>query len=351
MPDSPLLQAAQAARTAALRSERKAAVNLVNAYGRAWQKLQGDIDALLAAMSELGEPTWAQVERLSLYRQMLTQLETEVSRYATIAENEIDASAKAAVQAALKDSAGMIQAALPGLDAAGVDAALYKLNPDAVSSMIGFLDNGSPLFKNLQRLGPDVAALVADKLREGIILGYNPRKVARIIRDATGQGLTWSLTTARTANLWAYRSASLANYRANSQVVSGWVWWTALDDRCCMGCISQHGSFHTLEETLNGHHSCRCAMLPQTKSYAELGLPGVTEEPPSYETGEAWFKGQPETAQRDLMGPAMFDAWRAGEFAFGDLSVPYTDDTYGEMRRAASLKDLLGERAKTYYAK
>ena len=49
------------------------------------------------------------------------------------------------------------------------------------------------------------------------------------------------------------------------------------------------------------------------------------------------------------MGGAMFDAWRAGEFRFGELSVRYDDAVYGDMLREASLVGLLGERAEAYY--
>jgi hypothetical protein len=92
-----------------------------------------------------------------------------------------------------------------------------------------------------------------------------------------------------------------------------------------------------------------CAMLPLTRSYADLGFAGIDEAPQTFETGAAWFARQSAATQQALMGPSMWDAWRAGEFAFSDLSVPYQDDVYGEMLREASLKGLLGKRAQNYY--
>lgn len=348
---SPLLLAAARFRAALLRAERQAAARLVRAYGTAYQRLQGDIEALLAAIAALESPTWGQVQRLSLYRALLAAIEDQVGRYAIIAENEIAQGVEASITAALRDSQRLVAAALPGFDPVRLRAAWATLNPEAVMAMAGFLGDDSPLYVSLRRLGADVAAIVADHLRDGIVLGYNPRKVARLIRDSTGQGLTWSLNTARTANLWAYRTANHASYQANSHVVEGWVWWAELGSgRTCLSCVNMHGSLHPLDEVLNDHHSGRCTPLPQTRSYRELGL-DVAEERPAITTGEAWFRGLPAAEQRAIMGPAMYDAWKAGQFTFADLSAAYTDDVYGPMLREASLKGLLGERAKAYYSR
>lgn len=347
----PLLQAVERFRQAVLRQERAAAVRLVRAYGAAYQRLQGDIEALSAAISELPSPTWGQVERLSLYRSLQAQIADEIGRYAVIAENEIGQGAETALAAGLRDSERLVQLSLPGLEPAQLRGLWVRLNPDAVLTMAGFLEQESPLFINLRRLGDDVAALVADKLREGIILGFSPRKVARIIRDTAGQGLTWSLNTARTANVWAYRLASHANYRANLHVVTSWIWYAQIGDpRTCLSCVNMHGSEHPLSEVLNDHHSGRCTPLPKTVRYRDLGL-DVPEEPVSVPRGEDWFGTLGTAQQREMMGPSLYAAWRAGEFSFQDLSVAYADNVYGEMLHEASLKGLLGARAKTYYGR
>jgi hypothetical protein len=352
MPNQPpVLDEVKRLRAALLRGDAAEATRLINAYGRAYQKLKGDIDALAAAIAELGpNATWGQVERLSLYRALLRQIQDEIGKFSNIAENELNDGANAAIAAALRDAQRLVQAALPSLNAAEIRAVWSTLNPDAVLTMLGFLGADSPLYINLSRLGPDVAALVAEKLREGIILGYNPRKVAQLIVDATGQGLTWALRTARTANLYAYRLSTQAVYQANAGIVTGWVWWAELGSpRTCMSCVNMHGSVHSVDEVLNDHHQGRCAMLPTTRSYAELGFPGIPEKPQVYQTGAEWFAAQSAAMQQQLMGRSMWDAWKAGEFSFSDLSVPYQDDVYGEMLREASLKGLLGAQAQKYY--
>jgi hypothetical protein len=137
---------------------------------------------------------------------------------------------------------------------------------------------------------------------------------------------------ARTAQAYSYRGASHALYRANDDIVEGWVWIAALDARVCLSCISQHGTFHRNDETLNDHHRGRCtaaARVVGTRLFDGM------------RTGPEWFDQQPEAVQRSMMGPGMFDAYRRGAFGWPDVSVTYSDAVYGSMRRAATLKELL----------
>lgn len=349
-PDRPLIVATSRFRNAILAKERASAVRLVNAYGRAYARIQGDITALQTVIAELGDAaTWGQVQRLSLYRSLMSEIRREINRFGVIAENEINEGARGAIVAGLADSQRAIQIALPSMSAAEVKGLVNTLVPDQVETMLGFLSQDSPLYQNLRTLGDDVATLVSQKLSEGIILGMSPRLVAREIVNATGQGLTWSLNTARTSQLWAYREASRSNYLANSHVVKGWVWWAELGDpRTCMSCVAMHGTEHTLNEALDDHHAGRCAMLPVTLTAQELGL-DVQEDRPPIQKGEDWFKGLPRAQQSQLMGATKFKAWQAGEFQFSQLSEPYQNDVYGQMRREASLKGMIGDRARDYY--
>jgi len=345
----PLIQGAERARRAILAAEQASAVRLARAYASAYAKLEQDIATLAAAIAEIPNPTWGQVQRMALYQSLRAQIAEQINRYAVIAENEISQTTAESIARALTDTERLVQLALPGIPAAEVKALLTRLNPDAVATMIGFLDEQSPLYVRLRTLGDDVAALVADQLRQGIILGYNPRRVQALIQRAAGQGLTWSLSSTRTANLWAYRLTSHANYQANSHVVRGWVWWAQVGDkRTCMSCVNMHGSEHGLDEVLSDHHAGRCTPLPLTASYRDLGF-AVDEPAQTFERGESVFQRLSAAEQRERMGPAMYAAWRRGAVRFGDLTERYTDDVYGEMMREASLKGLLGERARDFY--
>ena len=106
-----------------------------------------------------------------------------------------------------------------------------------------------------------------------------------------------------------------------------------LDTSTCASCVVMHGTFHTLDETLDDHYNGRCAMLPVVK-----GFPRVLEEG----AGEAWFREQPEATQRGILGPGRLDAWNNELFEFSRLSNQVNDDVYGTMRVEAALRDLIG---------
>jgi hypothetical protein len=206
----------------------------------------------------------------------------------------------------------------------------------------------------VEQMGAEVAAAVEQSLLDGLALGYNPKKVARIMRDTLGRALTWALRTARTAQLYAYREATRANYVANDKIVKGWIWHAELDDNVCMSCVAMHGSFHKNTEILNDHHNGRCAMVPVTKSWKDLGFEGIPEtgmQPEEWrDAGQRWFDGLSEAEQRALMpSKAMYEAFRSGDVDWGDLSREKDDYVYGAMRSVPSLKELLGEAAKPYY--
>ena len=138
----------------------------------------------------------------------------------------------------------------------------------------------------------------------------------------------------RTVQLYSYREATRANYIANSDVVEGWIWHADLSPTTCAECIAMHGTFHANDETLNDHHNGRCSMIPVVK-----GFDRITEEG----AGEAWFNAQPESVQRDMLGPGKYEAWKEGQFDFSQLVSTQNDPVYGEMRVEATLKELLGE--------
>jgi hypothetical protein len=92
----------------------------------------------------------------------------------------------------------------------------------------------------------------------------------------------------------------------------------------------------------NGIVTHNCTPMPHTKSYAELGFPDILDLRPVVEKGEVWFGKQPSGVQRLLMGPGKLSAWKAGQFDFSQLTVPYQDPVYGRMLKENSLKGILG---------
>ena len=313
-------------------------------YGRTYARLGDAIAALEQSLAQYaGQPpiaSRASIARLEALRSLRNQAADELSRWAVYADQEISQAASREVVAGLNDSRGMVQSyfANPRTQAA-IGARFDMLPAEQVETMLGFLDQSSPLHANFTNQFADaVVRRLEETLIDGIALGYNPRKVAGLIRRELGVGLQWAMTTARTAQLNAYREATRANYVANRDIVDGWIWYAEVGSpRTCMSCIAKHGSRHPVDEVLNDHHNGRCTAIPIVPLAERLGI-----RMPQVESGETYFRGLPEAQQRARMGVGMYEALRNGAFEFPRLSVEYEDPVYGTMNREATLTELAG---------
>lgn len=300
----------------------EAVARLVATYQASWRRLEAQ---LMALMLEIGDnpPTQGQLMRLERYRLLMTQIEQELLGLQVLTGNEIELAADQAVDLAMTAVGDMLGQVGVGFNA---------LPKNAVKSLLGFLDPSGPLYARLRELAGTTAAGVADMMLQGITLGWNPRKIARMVQRAFAGGLSDAMRFVRTAQLWAYRAANQAQFQANADVVTGWVWRCALDERACMSCIAMHGTVHSSDEILNDHHNGRCAMVPLVAGF----------DSPITQTGEDWFSNLSESEQRRRMGAQYYDAWRGGAFNLADLSEERDNDVYGPMRAVAPLWRLLG---------
>jgi SPP1 gp7 family putative phage head morphogenesis protein len=215
-----------------------------------------------------------------------------------------------------------------------------------VQIMAGNLAGGRPLGNLLNALGADVAGVVRSALIQGVALGRNPREIARMAARKAGLPLARALTIARTEMLRAYRSATLETFRANANVVQSWMWHSALDRRTCAVCWAMHGTVHSIDEELESHPSCRCAMLPLTRGWGELGIDGVPETSPKIEPGEAIFARQPASVQRAVLGPGKYRMYQQGELRLADVVGRTRSPVWGGGRRERSLRELRERQAK-----
>lgn len=231
----PVLDAAARFRQGLINREATRATALVNAYGRAYRAMQGQIAALEQQIAGMESPGRADVVRLASLRSLTAQVSDEVNRFATFADQSIANAVSEEIVNGLRESRNVVESYFASPQGRAALRASWDMLPaEAVETMLGMVDEGSPLRSALvNRLGPTVAERMANHLIDAITLGMNPRQTADLVRREMGVGLTWALTTARTAQLWAYREATRANYVANNNIVESWTWLASLDDRTC----------------------------------------------------------------------------------------------------------------------
>jgi hypothetical protein len=311
---------------------------LINAYLDIYANLVPRIELLLIQIEQAGgQMTGGQIMRLAQYKDLMEAIVKELEQYAAFMKVELRSIANDAILQGSKDSILLLRRILTeaGL---GVNVRFNTLNPDVIKQLLHFLDPEGSLFKTLEGYGEFTARSVSETIITNVALGFNPREIARLIKHDLGGSLTAALRTARTVQLWSYREASRQNYKnINAQykmeIVKGWTWSAELDDLTCEACYVLDGTFHELDEPLDGHYNCRCSPIPVT----------MLDPNPDRRQGIDEFMKLSEDKQRKLLGPGKYDAWKAGKFELSQLSKQVENADYGTMRVEAALKDLVGE--------
>lgn len=296
---------------------------IAEAYAIMWDRLEGDVNALMLAIEDLDEPSSAEIKALPEYKRFVERMERELDRFTVYLETVIGAAGLAAIGLGLTHSEALILDA--GVTFTGLESA-------SVAKLLNYLSEDGALYARLKLITNSTVDKVVEAIIEGVSSGFNPRKIASLIQDAFGGGLTDALRNVRTVQLYAYRDAARANYMASDGVVTKWIWWAELDEDVCMSCVSMHGTLHDLDESLDDHYNGRCAAVPY--------IPDITQ--PS-QTGQEWFDSLTEEQQRAMMGNSKWEAWKDNKFEFSALSTQQENEIYGKMRTETSLKDLLGE--------
>jgi len=313
---------ARAFKAAIDRQDAAALTRLAKTYHQLYLRLTPKLDSFLLALSQIEAPTNGQIMRLAQYKNLISALESELTKYSAYVEVEIRNTSMASVEMAVKQTESFLKAAGYAMP--------RSLPTNAIYSMLGFLQEDSPLWERLGKLAGTNAQKVADALLEGIAFGYNPAKTAKMFENLMGGGLTDAMRMTRTAQAYASREASRAMYLANEDVVTGWYWYSNLDSDTCMACVAENGTFHTNDESMDSHYNCRCTSIPAVKGYDD-----------KVRTGADWFGNLSEKEQRDMMGNSAFDAWKDGKFDLADMATRRHDDVYGEMLSRTPLQDLI----------
>ena len=333
-PTSALDATAAAFRAALLRRDEAALKRLMAAYQPASTRMQARVAALTAQIARAEadgtpvRPSWL-VERGRL-ETLQRQIVGEWARFADEAEAVITDAQRAAVAAAHTEAH---QLTLAALHAGGVTtgADVVRLPVAAMHDLIGVLGDGSPLRSLLDRLGQQAAQDVGAALTHAVTVGRNPRQTARDIRDALGGDLNRALTIARTEQMRAYRSASLRNYQANSELLRGWRWLASPSRRTCPVCLAMDGTEHGLDEPFASHIRCRCTPVPVLRD-----APAVDPDT----TGAAWFAKQPADVQRAMLGPGKHALYQEGKLTLADLVGVKEDARWGRSRYQRSLREI-----------
>jgi hypothetical protein len=321
--------------SALARQDTAAMSRIIGVYRSMYSRITPQIQALADIISQ-GTYTVSQARRLRQFVALQEAITGELTDFAGYLKTDLQPLALTAAQMGEVDAFKTLRFIVGDRDLMRIQ--FDRISIESVYKILTFLDPKGALYSRLEKLAPFHAEQVSQSILDAVGMGINPRSTARLIMSASeqafGGGLVDALRTARTAQLWGYREANRANYVANNDVVTGWIWVAELDDTTCLSCIAQNGTRHDLDESLDDHYNGRCASAPEV-----LGSNPI----PDMQSGEDWFNTQSESTQKDMMGASKWQAWQDGKFDFSALSKQVEDDRFGHMRVVASLANLVGE--------
>lgn len=336
MPDRPtqaqIYQSAVDFKDALIARDQKASERIVKTYARAFNRMRGNIDALVKrieqarAAGQYVSPAWA--FQLDRYLTLQRQINEEIGRISREVESITIKQQAAAVSQSVSDASKL---ATMAAENAGVSVSFATLPKSATESIAGFLADGSPLSKLTSRLPGQAAAAIADALTDGITMGWGAEKTARRMRDALGGNMNRALNIARTETMRAYREANYRTINQNRDILQGWVWVASFSRRTCASCIAMAGTVHPMEERMESHPRCRCSQAPLLRGQAV-----------EFQKGEEWFAEQPEEIQRAILGSNIAtQSYRDGKVTLTDFVGRQNSPEWGKPYYQISTKRAL----------
>lgn len=245
----------------------------------------------------------------------------------------IDAAATSVRQLAIGD--------LTDAQLRGVGIAWNNPDPEAVRALVDY--TRSPAWRDMfGSYADDLTDTIASITIRGMLDGDGPRTIAAAIRQHVDTLLPYQADTLmRTLQLTSYRDAAVANRLSNADILSYQIRIAALDDRTCLCCLALHGTHLAIDERIDDHPNGRCDSITVVKGF---------EGERDIETGQDWFNALSPERQREMMGNAAYEAYKAGDVTLDDFVGKRTDDVFGAQVYEQSLKGVLGDGAQRYYA-
>lgn len=307
--------------------------SLTAAWEQAWATVSAEWVAALTELAAAGEdgrwPTYTQVVRAERAQRALDMTTKLLNDLAAEGAATVSATLPEVSQKAAEATARMITAQLPANAAATltVGATFNRVDPLQLEAIVNRTTQQITALH--YPISAEATAAIQQELIRGVLVGDNPREAARrMLQRVEGRfngGLARAVNVARTEMLDANRAASQAQELANNDLLTEWEWTAKLDSRTCISCVVQHGSRHPLEDPGPiDHQQGRCARIPVTKTWRELGFDidepeGIIQDP------KAWFNGLSKEEQVGIMGAERLTLFQAGTVGWDELSTRRTN--------------------------
>jgi hypothetical protein len=186
------------------------------------------------------------------------------------------------------------------------------LPDEQLQTFVGMAGNGSPLGELFATIPQTTGEAMTMAMVQGISMGRGPIAIARMVRQVADVGRYRAETIARTEMIRSAREVQRQLYTENP-AVTGYRRQATQDSRVCLACLALSGSLHKTDEIMPSHPNCRCVMIPQTLSWAEItGDPTLPDTRPPVATPERILAGLSEADKLGIMGSTRYNLYQNG---------------------------------------
>ena len=312
-----------------LRSENAALVNIL-------APLQDALAEIVRVLKWYAEREDALSDFGRVRRVQLIEIERRIR--ATIASANLttrartDAALREFVESEVLISRSLLRRELPGgvfFDLATGDVLGAQ---DIVTAPFGGMRWADRMARNYGLLIEGMLNAVATSVALGETFDQAAQRMGTVVGGTVG---TQSLVRiARTEIQRVATQTAMRTYRANSAVVKAITIVETLDSRTCILCATKDGDVHPVgtvgpTDLPPYHPNCRGFPSPVVRSLEELGLDpldfpegtraSMNGQVPASVTYQEWFARQGEEFQSDMLGPARFALWRAGQITLEEM--------------------------------
>lgn len=205
------------------------------------------------------------------------------------------------------------------------------ITPEQIRRAVTTTGNGANVSTLYDGMDDECADAIGRATSTAVQTGATPDWLALALASALNLALYRALTIARNETLDTWRTVQLDIFVANRDYLRAWVWHADLAS-CCTACALMHGSVHDMSEDLDGHVNCKCTAVP-------LAI-GDDSENGGVERGYSWLSRQDDDVLQDKLGPAAFNAYKAGDVTLDQFLKTTNDREWGTSIYQASLRDL-----------
>lgn len=264
-------------------------------------------------------------------RELRDRLQTIIATAEPATREAIDEGLRRLAETEAKTQARILRETLPS----GIELNLTGPDTERLAAIIAQPLGGKRYADRMRANFGQLTESMQRSLATSVALGEGIGPAQRRLRSKVSRlGINRATLIARTEIQRVANQTAQDVYRRNSDVLRGMQWIATLDARTCLRCAPLDGREFRLSESFTRpplHPACRCFLTPVTKSFEELGLDAEEFQPctrasmngqvPATTTYPDWFARQPESFQRDVLGPGRFERFKSGDLELEKMAT------------------------------